>query len=204
MLSWYAFIVYMHESYPEHSPLQTEQRKLTEQMDTMSHTEGYALLTENQQRLLEQSLYVQARSERPGPYQQYNLSRKHVLCWNCHYSVANLEEEKGLSAERDSTPEEFFTAAYRKGEDMAELKNFLESFAFPLVLQISATPNGGLYNIWRSCLVLGHGKNRELVVWEKKNPEEPYRVTSLEEVYNYYKDYGDVYWGARKLAAKRE
>ena len=197
-------MLYMQESYPEHSPLQTEQQKLMEQMDTMSHTEGYALLTENQRRLLEQSLYVQARSERPGSYVKYKTSKKHVHCWNCHYSVANLEEGKGLSAERDSTPEEFFTADYRKVEDITELKNFLESFAFPLVLQISATPDGGLNNIWHSCLVLGHGKKGELVVWEKKNPEEPYRVTSLEEVYNYYKDYGNVYWGARKLAAKQE
>jgi len=196
----------MQESYPEHSPLEAEQQKLAEQVDTMLHTEGYAHLTENQRRLLEQSLYVQARSERPGPYVKYKTSKKHVDCWNCHYSVANLEEEKGLSAERDETPEGFFAADYRKVEGTAELKSFLESFEFPLVLHVSDTPKSGLYGIgiWHTCLVLGHGKNGELVVWEKKNPGEPYRVTSLEEVYNYYKDYGDVYWGVRKLAAKRQ
>lgn len=188
----------MKESHPEHSLLEAEQQKLLEEMNILSQTEGFSHLTERQQLLLKQSLYIQGRSERELEG-QYKLSKEHIRNWNCFGSIVNLEQEAGLDLIRPETPEGFFIADYQKVENLEELKKLLKDKGFPLVLHISDTPKGGSAHMYHSCLILGHDDGGKIVIWEKNGMGGSYQITTLEKVYKKYENYGGIYWGVRKL-----
>ena len=174
-------------------------------------------ITEKQREIIRVSLIVQARAERdmdpshrndPWHYDwhkrrglrpRYSGSLEHIKRWYCHASVAAIENQDLSSFRPQDCPKEFFDAAYLAIHQEFELKKAVEFFGFPCVVHVS-TELGNSYGEttkFHTFLALGHGPEGQIVVWEKKRIQLPYRVISLSQVYG---DYPHAhYWGFRKL-----
>lgn len=220
--------------------IELEQEKLNEDMEILASAEGFHSLTENQKRIIKQSLYVQARAERGTDrasafaivspktnhvtditrishedhlidmhrqgygedpnIRKYRTSQNHVANWYCHAAIANLEQEKGFDVEPEKIPDGFFKAEYHSVKSLDDVKKMIEDFGVPCVLHISASMEkfNDSPDHKHSCLVLGVGSNSSIVVWEKQGGGLPYRVTTIDEVYDTYSN--NYYYGLRKLS----
>jgi len=135
---------------------------------------------------------------------KYIRSQEHIANWYCHASIANLEEERGLSVEAIEIPEEFFKTKYEAIRNYSDLKETVESCGFPCVLHIASEPDKYNRDNWthkHSCLILGHDRKGDFVVWEKMGFKLPYRIVALKDVYEQYKN--EYFWGVRKLKSKK-
>lgn len=194
----------MKESQP--NLISEEQKNIQKNIEVAENTEGFSCLTEKQQRIIKQSLYLQTRAERgrkewqPGETRKYKNTEDYVDNRNCHSAVFCLETENVQALSKDAkTDPGFFEAKYHPVKNIDELKKQIEKFGFPCALHVSF-PNDR-FKV-HSSFVLGHDKKNNIVLWEKKSYDvkNPYQIITLDKMYT---EYGSEYlYGIRKLRDK--
>lgn len=195
----------MKESQP--NLISEEQKRIQKNMEVVEATEGFSYLTEKQQRIIKQSLYLQVRAERgrkewqPGETRKYKNTEDYVDNRNCHSAVFFLEKENLQEISENARDDsDFFKAEYVVVKEINALKKQIEEFGFPCVLHIGNSPSQDPSGKAHSSLVLGHNKEGEIILWEKESYDilHPYQVTTLDQI---YRTYGDIcsYYGLRKL-----
>lgn len=182
----------------------------------LQKTEGFPLLTEDQQKMIVLSLYVQDRSERYShsiweitksqsdqPTEPYQISKDHIRRWFCHAAVQTLESGIPMNEDpMENYPLEFFDGKYVPIENKNQAKKLIESFGFPAVVNINVFDhNEGRRPALHTFLALGHSKHGEIVVWEKEGYGLPYRITNLDEQLGYYGT--KRFWGIRHLVTDK-
>ncbi len=163
----------------------------------LQNTEGFPRLTEEQQRMIILSLYLQDRSERKGD--SYFTSTSLIdLCF-CHGSVQGLETGFSTVPELlDYSLPHFFDTEYFPVFNKAEAIKLLESFGFPCVVHLQRRlSNIGLPKPSHTFLALGHDPTGEIIVWEKEGFSLPFRITNLTVELDEYQQ--EKHWGIRKL-----
>ncbi len=197
--------------------IELENNKYREDLAKLQETNGWYLLTPRQQKIIRACQLLQPRAERDmdpnhknDPYYfdwfkktefrpQYQKSLEHIKNLYCHTAIYALENESISGEAPRHCPKEFFDAAYFMFTHEFELKKALEFFGFPCVVHAS-TENGNEYGETtkaHSFLVLGKDHRSDTVVWGKTRIKEPYKVTTLSQV---FLDYPYIkYWGIRKL-----
>lgn len=129
---------------------------------------------------------------------KYEQSQNRIVDWNCHAAVASLEGWDLSDDMPSKIDNDFFKAEYQEANNKEELENQISNFDFPCVVHVNLEPNNqDKYVARHSFLVLGRDNEDTLVVWDKQGYRYPYRVTTLDKVYQEYKD--DRFWGIRKL-----
>ncbi len=145
--------------------------------------------------------YMHIMNSGPNPKERkYRLSQNAIANWYCHAAIAGLEYEKGLSIDPAEVPENFFEADYHKVNSIQDVEHIIEGASYPCVVHIMrAEPNNYNegYNTAHSLLALGKNENGQVMVWEKKGNQLPFRIVPLADVYKTYGTYN--LWGARPL-----
>jgi hypothetical protein len=189
-------------------PLQSAQDKLTNDMRAFEQTEGWKKLSQTQQRLLQQSLYFQSRSERAvesvtdetKPENDYTTSSKRIENWYCHAAVWSIENEQPFALESpmlDIIPDDFFDGDYFLPTTQEEIRNKILQVGFPTVVHIAHQPPPLTLLQTHTFLALGtRGDN--VVVWEKQDEGLPFRRNTLSDVYRDHQD-KQYYWGVRVI-----
>lgn len=223
----------------EDGRLVVEQKKLADNLETLQNTEGWKRLTDRQQRIIKQSLYIQARAERTtdpaskaavhlfkddnglsssriddqellkwerdkGYYlfdpntRKYQLSQNIIGNWNCHYALANLEQEKGLDFKPKKLPSSFFNTHYFKIDSVIDIEKMIDIHGYPCVVHsVIKTKNFTNRDSYHTFLALGRDGNQNIIAWEKHGYGYPYKITTLKNIFNEGRK--DCLWGVRAL-----
>jgi hypothetical protein len=198
--------------------LARERRSYWEAISLLESTEGFSILTAKQRQVIRVSLCLQDRSDRDdestfttknwfldffrrreSQVQKYTDSTEHIINWYCHAAIASLESGCLGGDEPPDHPLEFFDATYFEAHTEYELRQAVKFIGFPSVVHVNLDSDNvrGEDSQYHSFLVLGHDKNKNIIIWDKEGYGYPYRVTTLAQVYSEYDDF--EYWGVRKL-----
>lgn len=203
-----------------------EKQKREADLNRLRQTEGWKKLTDRQKRIIELSLYVQQRAERgtslgsaraisvhddgvsinPGDpdmdsgyiKSDYGESQGLVGGMWCFSAVKYLESQ-------DESNDSFFQVDYFKDQGWNEFVRNIDSVGFPCVgfsKRVRSTETGEALRPRHAFVVLGRDISGRYVVWEKQDPNMPFRILDLEGVYKKYHDEnGDMGsdWGFRSL-----
>lgn len=134
----------------------------------------------------------------------YRLSRNHVANWYCHLAAYALENEDLDLVDLDFIPDDFFETEYSNINSYHEIEEKVTTNGFPCLIHIG-NPDYEYFDkvedrFAHTCLALGKTANGRVIVWEKVTEGLPYRLTNLEDVYDFYSKDNFVYqWGVRSL-----
>ncbi len=183
--------------------LSLEQEKLKADMEILTATEGWSRLSIRQQKIIEHSLYVQARAERTEA-QRYEDSQNRSAEWYCHAAIWSLEHEHSLTTEApelDHIEESFYEGDYFIPDSLDSLREAIVKVGFPLVVHIAQAPPPLTLLQSHTFLALGTDSAGDIVVWEKTAEQLPFQRSTLSKVYEEYTAKGEkpYYWGVRPL-----
>jgi len=183
-----------------------EKRRLEKSITILKATEGFAVLSSEQRRIIRLTLYITERANRNlvpgmksmGAVGPYSGCRRHLIDRNCHSSLAGVEVENILAVDPDNIPPDYFEANYHDSEKLNEIESKIENFGFPCVVitSLEGGNENGENTKEHSFLALGRYKGN-IIVWEKTGFDYPYRVTTLKEEHSKYGR--GHFWGLRKL-----
>jgi len=115
---------------------------------------------------------------------------------NCFNSVSCVE--RGVSFNNNYHPEDhFFRGDYNplRFSISAQANFFISRYGFPNVVHIKGDLAHKIPH--HSLIALGETNDeKDLVIWEKRSNDLPYRVTTLTTVFNGYQN---CYWAVRPL-----
>ena len=122
--------------------LDLEKRRLEKSITILEATEGFAVLSDRQRRIVKLTLYITERANRSlipgmksmGAIGPYSESRRHLIDRNCHSSLAGVEVENILAVDPDNIPPDYFEANYYDSESLNEIESKIENFGFPCVV----------------------------------------------------------------------
>ncbi len=178
------------------------QEKLKVDMEVLRATEGWSRLSLRQQKIIEHSLYVQTRVERPSA-EQYTDSQDREAEWYCHAAIWSLEHEQALTVEApelDDIEESFYEGDYFKADSLDSLRDAIMKAGFPLVVHIAQAPPPLTLLQSHTFLALGIDPAGDVVVWEKAAERLPFQRSTLSKIYGEYtSDQKEYYWGIRPL-----
>ncbi len=172
---------------------------LSKQWGVLSRLEGFAALSDEQQRLIKLSLYAQERGSRDGSLGAYSQSYDHLYggIVNCHTAVEALvlndhtiafDERRRQGWTHRMINEESETKVFTKIKTVEQLDefclNYVEGATLPLVLYIHGKKHHA-----HTAVILGKIDD-DWMVWEKKGYEYPYRLVPLAEQLHDYPDCG--------------
>ncbi|OGG50304.1 hypothetical protein A2763_01415 [Candidatus Kaiserbacteria bacterium RIFCSPHIGHO2_01_FULL_54_36] len=182
--------------------LALSQEKLQGDIEALRATEGWTRLSPRQQKLIEHSLYLQTRAERPDA-EQYPESKERTAEWYCHAAIWSLEHEHSLTVdapELDTIEEPFYDGEYLKANSFDALRDALTKAGFPQVVHIAQAPPPLTLLQSHTFLALGTDPTGDVVVWEKAAAQLPFQRSTLSKIYSEYtKDQKEYYWGIRPL-----
>ncbi len=170
-----------------------------------SERQGYYMGEESTKILEEEHLWKMHQLD-PDFYldpdsRAYKQSQNYVANWYCHPSIYALETGNITNDTPEEVPEGFFKAEYKINESLSELEERIKKAGLPCVVHISTKAKNSNWNFStkHSLLVLGRDPEGKMLCWEKEGNMYPFRITPLEEVFNYYNKTWSMYWGIRKL-----
>jgi hypothetical protein len=147
--------------------------------------------------------YIYFTGEHSGraPYHESQLRVVETYCTD-----VPSELEKYACTDQPEKAEWISAGDVNSYEELKELLTLAEeSITYPMVLQIAKwqSPYGGFQpslHVRHVTIVLGANKDGDIVVWEKSGAHLPYRVATLQEVYNIYAK--SDHWQVRALQTK--
>ena len=189
--------------------IKKEQTERNEQFEKLEQLDGFNNLSEKQKQMIRMSLYVQQRavrgtdeasaenielnedgeanidikfSTREGGSSKYNSSQRHIYNWYCHAVVGSVEATKVIDPiSYTNTPGVEGHVLTNKEDFDAFIELELNSRPLPAVLHLL---DKGVFV--HSALILGKAGSGDYIAWEKLGYGLPYRIVSLEEIYNDY------------------
>ncbi|MBT4123800.1 MAG: hypothetical protein HN981_03545 [Candidatus Pacebacteria bacterium] len=171
--------------------------------ETLKKLPTFNNLSLKQQSIIKISLYIQSRNQRVSDSIkkiEYKNTQNHMKNWFCHAAVAYLE---GILSENSlqripNIPNEFFETTYNKTNSLNDLYKYLNKFKLPVVISIANSPEIDYPNaqVLHSLVILGK-LNGQYIVWQKKGFKLPYEITTLDKIYDSYKN--SSFWGIRPL-----
>ena len=184
------------------------QEKLKVDTEVLRATEGWLKLSPRQQKIIEHSLYGQARAERTDA-RQYKDSQNRTAEWYCHAAIWSLEHEHSLTVERpelDDIEEPFYDGDYFKADSFDSLRDAIIKAGFPLVVHVAKVPPPLTLLQSHTFLALGTDSEGDVVVWEKAAERFPFQRSTLSEIYGEYttSDQKEYYWGIRPLRNEQQ
>lgn len=143
----------------------------------------------------------------PNPaLRKYESSQNFIGEWYCHAAIAALEAQSSISAEPSTIPENFFEAEYRIIRAYQQAQDLIDAHGYPCVVHIAlsqpANFNEGHNTVAHSFLALGKNEEGNIIIWDKKNFELPFRTTTLQNVYDTYGP--DWVYGVRDLRTLKQ
>ncbi|MCA9354571.1 MAG: hypothetical protein KC877_03575 [Candidatus Kaiserbacteria bacterium] len=173
-----------------------------------SERQGYYMGDEST-KVLEEEHLQQMHEQEPDFYldpdsRAYKRSQNYVANWYCHPSIYALETEDISGDTPNEVPEGFFEAEYKINESLSELEERIQKVGIPCIIHISTESKNSnwSFSTKHSLLVLGRDPEGKMLCWEKEGNMYPFRITPLEEVFNYYNKTWPMHWGVRKLETK--
>lgn len=179
---------------------------LEQALDLLYSSTGYQKFDKYRRKLMRVAIKIQHRLDHqlifglPKTNYKYAKSLIFLLDINCFNSVSCVEQ--GISFNYNYHPDDiFFHGEYNllRFTIPAQANFFISRLKFPSVVHIK----GDLANKFphHSLIALGETRDgKDIVIWEKRNKDFPYRVTTLSKVFD---GYPNCFWAVRPLHTPR-
>lgn len=194
----------------EYPDLKQEVSERNEDFNLLESLEGFKRLSVWQRRIIKASLFITDRYNRIESirrYVKYKPSREHMESFFCHAAAYFLEHGEVVLYRDKETESKFIEAEYLPviNPDIDQVKNYISQIGLPCVVVISSfrDKKKNPYRSMHTFIALGLDDKENVITWDKEGYGYPYRIITLEEIYEFYKKYKKIKWGVRKINTEK-